>query len=105
MNRSGRMMGGVAITLTALAGCASNNSQVLLKSAQDLNCDEADVHVKLTERPYVGVTRYEATGCGDTRSYECRARAYVAGVPMGERACRRTGDGADPVFSPQSVTF
>jgi len=99
------MMGGVAITLTALAGCASNNSQVLLKSAQDLNCDEADVHVKLTERPYVGVTRYEATGCGETRSYECRARAYVAGVPMGERACRRTGDGADPVFSPQSVTF
>jgi len=105
MNRSGRMMGWVAITLTALAGCASNNSQVLLKSAQDLNCDEADVHVKLTERPYVGVTRYEATGCGETRSYECRARAYVIGMPMGERTCRRTGDAADPVFSPQSVTF
>ena len=104
MNGNVRMIGLVAIALS-LAGCASNNSQVLLKSAQDLNCDEANVHVKLTERPYVGVTRYEAEGCGETRSYECRARAYVIGVPMGERTCRRTGDGADPVFSPQSVTF
>jgi hypothetical protein len=105
MNRSGRTIGWVAIAAATLAGCASNNYQVRLRGAQDLNCDEANVHIKLTERPYVGVTRYEATGCGDTRSYECRARAYVAGVPMGERTCRRTGEGADPVFTPQSVTF
>jgi len=104
-NRAGRTTGIVVVALSALVGCTSNNSQVLLKGAQDLNCDEANVHVKLTERPYVGVTRYEATGCGETRAYECRARAYVIGMPMGERACRRTGDGADPVFSPQSVTF
>jgi len=102
---SGKTVGLVVVTLSALAGCATNNSQVLLRGAQDLNCDEANVHIKLTERPYVGVTRYEATGCGETRSYECRARAYVVGVPMGERTCRRTGGGADPVFSPQSVTF
>jgi len=94
-----------AVALSTLVGCASNTSQVLLRSAQDLNCDEASVHVELTERPRVGVTRYEATGCGESRSYECRARAYVAGVPMGERTCRRTGDADGPVFSPQSVTF
>jgi hypothetical protein len=91
--------------LSTLVGCASNSSQVLLRSVQDLNCDEANVHVELKERPRVGVTRYEATGCGETRSYECRARAYVVGVPMGERTCRRTGDADGPVFSPQSVTF
>ena len=103
LNRS--MILAAAVAMSMLVGCASNSSQVLLRSAQDLNCDEANVHVKLTERPYVGVTRYEATGCGESRSYECRARAYVAGVPMGERTCRRTGDPAGPVFSPQSVTF
>ena len=103
LNRSTILVAAVAISM--LVGCASNSSQVLLRSAQDLNCDEASVHVKLTERPYVGVTRYEATGCGESRSYECRARAYVVGVPMGERTCRRTGDAAGPVFSPESVTF
>jgi len=102
---SNRIVMFAVIAASMLAGCASNNSQVLLKGAQDLNCDEADVHVKLTERPYVGVTRYEATGCGETRSYECRAKAYVVGIPMGERACRRTGDADGAVFSPQSVTF
>ena len=104
-NRIGRTIGLVAISLPMIGGCASNSSQVLLRSAQDLNCDEASVHVELTERPRVGVTRYEASGCGETRSYECRARAYVVGVPMGERTCRRTGDADGPVFSPQSVTF
>jgi hypothetical protein len=93
------------VASSTLAGCASNTWQVRERSAQDLNCDAANVHVELTERPYVGVTRYEATGCGESRFYECRARAYVAGVPMGERTCRRTGDAAGPVFSPQSVTF
>jgi hypothetical protein len=93
------------VAVSALVGCASNSSQIRLRSAQDLDCDAANVHVELTERPRVGVTRYEASGCGETRSYECRARAYVVGVPMGERTCRRTGDAAGPVFSPQSVTF
>ena len=104
-NRIGRTMALVAIAVSTLVGCASNSSQVRLRSVQDLSCDEANVHIKLTERPYVGVTRYEATGCGESRYYECRTRAYVAGVPMGERTCRRTDDGAGPVFSPQSVTL
>lgn len=104
-NRTGRLIGLVAIVLPLLAGCASNSSQVRLRSAQDLDCDAANVHVELTERPRVGVTRYEATGCGESRSYECRARAYVAGVPMGERTCRRTGGPAGPVVSPQGVVF
>jgi hypothetical protein len=104
-NRTGGMMVLIAIAVSTLVGCASNSWQVRERSAQDLNCDAANVHVELTERPRVGVTRYEASGCGETRSYECRARAYVAGVPMGERTCRRTGDAAGPVFSPQSVTF
>lgn len=104
-NPIGRTIGLVVVALPLIVGCASNNWQVRERSAQDLNCDAANVHVELTERPRVGVTRYEATGCGETRSYECRARAYVAGVPMGERTCRRTGDAAGPVFSPQSVTF
>jgi hypothetical protein len=95
----------VAIAVPMLTGCASNSAQVRLRSAQDLGCDAANVHVELTERPYVGVTRYEATGCGESRAYECRARAYVVGVPMGERTCRRTGGPAGPVVSPQGVTF
>jgi hypothetical protein len=104
-NRTGGMRVLVAIALSTLVGCASNSTQVRLRSAQDLDCDAANVHVRLTERPYVGVTRYEATGCGDSRTYECRARAYVAGVPMGERTCRRTGGRAGPVLSPEGVTF
>ena len=104
-NRTGRTMALMAIAVPMLVGCATNSSQVRLRSAQDLDCDAASVSVKLTERPYVGVTRYEATGCGESRFYECRARAYVAGVPMGERTCRRSGDRAGPVVSPQSVTF
>lgn len=104
-NRTGNLTALVAIALPMLAGCASNSSQVRLRSAQDLDCDAANVHVELTERPRVGVTRYEATGCGESRSYECRARAYVAGVPMGERTCRRTGGQAGPVVSPQGVVF
>src|ERR1044072_1281724 len=104
-NRTGRWMVVVAIALPMIVGCATNNSQVKLRSAQDLDCDVENVSVKMTERPYVGVTRYEATGCGESRFYECRARAYVAGVPMGERTCRRTGDRAGPVVSPQGVTF
>ena len=104
-NRTGRTIGLIVLALPMIVGCASNSSQVLLRSAQDLNCDEANVQVELTERPRVGVTRYKASGCGETREYECRARAYVAGVPMGERTCRRTGDADGPVFSPQSVTF
>ena len=105
LNRTSSLAALVAIALPMLAGCATNSSQVRLRSAQDLDCDAANVHVELTERPYVGVTRYEATGCGASRSYECRARAYVAGVPMGERTCRRTGGPAGPVVSPQGVVF
>lgn len=56
------MMGLLAIALPIVAGCASNSVQVRERSALDLDCDAANVHVELTERPYVGVTRYEATG-------------------------------------------
>ncbi len=104
-NRTGRALACIALVLPIIAGCASNSVQVRERSALDLACDASNVHVELTERPYVGVTRYEATGCGASRSYECRARAYVAGLPMGERTCRRTGDSAGPVVSPQGVTF
>jgi hypothetical protein len=88
-----------------LAGCASNSSQVRTRGALDLDCDAANVQVQLTERPYVGVTRYEAAGCGATRSYECRATFYFIGVPMGDRSCRRTGGPAGVAVSPQSVAF
>ena len=104
-NRTGSLAALVAIAVPMLAVCATNSAQVLERSAQDLDCDAANVHVERTERPRVGVTRYEATGCGESRSYECRARAYVAGVPMGERTCRRTGGPAGPVVSPQGVVF
>jgi hypothetical protein len=104
-NRPGRLIALVAIALPMITGCATNSSQVRLRSALDLDCDAASVSVQLTERPYIGVTRYEATGCGESRFYECRARAYVLGVPMGERTCRRTGDRAGPVVSPEGVVF
>jgi len=81
--RTGTMMGFVAITLTMLAGCASNTAQVRTKGAVDLACDVSNVDVELTERPYVGVTRYQATGCGAARSYECRADFYSLGLPPG----------------------
>lgn len=104
-NRTGRMAGLFAIALPVMAGCASNNVQVRERSALDLGCDAANVHVELTERPYMGVTRYEASGCGESRSYECRARVYWLGVPMGERTCRRGSGKAGPVVSSEGVAF
>ena len=104
-NRTGRMLGLVAIGVTILAGCVSNTAQVRTRSAFELSCDVSNVNVQLTERPYIGVTRYEATGCGATRSYECRAHFYSLGVPLGERTCKRAGSSAGPVFSPQGVVF
>jgi hypothetical protein len=104
-NRILRMTELAAIALPILAGCASNSAKVLERGASDLACDAANVSVTLTERPYLGVTRYEASGCGETRSYECRARAYVVGLPLGERTCKRTGSPAGPVVSPEAVVF
>lgn len=104
-NRTGRMMGLLAIALPIVAGCASNNAQIQTRAALDLGCDAANVNVQLTERPYMGVTRYEASGCGESRSYECRARVYWLGVPMGERTCRRGNGKAGPVVSSEGVAF
>ena len=104
-NRTGRAVGVGAIALLTLAGCASNTSQVRMRGAADLACDISNVDVRLTERPYVGVTRYEATGCGEARSYECSARVYAIGLPIGERNCKRAGGKADAVVSPQGVAF
>jgi hypothetical protein len=95
----------VAVALLTLAGCATNVSQVQTRGAADLACDISNVSVRLTERPYVGVTRYEAAGCGETRTYECNARAYAIGLPFGQRTCKRSGGPAGPVVSPQGVTF
>ena len=95
----------VAVALLTLAGCATNISQVRSRGAADLACDVSNVSVRLTERPYVGVTRYEAEGCGETRSYECSARAYAVGLPFGQRTCKRAGTPSGPVVSPQGVTF
>ena len=50
-NRTGSLAALVAIAMTMLAGCATNSSQVRLRSAQDLDCDAANVHVELTRRP------------------------------------------------------
>jgi hypothetical protein len=86
-----RYLGMLAALL--LAGCASNQTQVRERAARDLKCDSEQISVTLLERPYMGVTRYEAAGCGDARQYECRARAYSAGLPIGERSCHREGAG------------
>ena len=75
-NRTGRLMALVAIALPMLIGCATNSSQVRLRSAQDLDCDAESVSVKLTERPYVGVTRF--TG----------ALSRVSGLTVGNAALR-----------------
>jgi hypothetical protein len=104
-NRTGRAAGAGAIALLTLAGCSSNVSQVRTRGAADLACNISEVNVRLTERPYVGVTRYEATGCGEARSYECSARVYAIGLPLGERHCRRAGGPADAAVSPQRVVF
>lgn len=103
-NRTGGLMGIVVTALSLLTGCASNVTQVRTRSALDLGCDVSNVDVQLTERRYIGVTRYEATGCGETRSYECRARFYFLGLPMGERTCKRPGS-PGPVASPSGVAF
>lgn len=104
-NRTLRMVVFVVAAIPLLTGCASNVAKVRTRSAVDLDCDPSNVDVQLTERPYLGVTRYEATGCGATRSYQCSARFYIAGVPMGDRNCRRAGGPADPVVSPHGVRF
>src|SRR5688572_4124800 len=105
LNRIGTIVGLVVIALPMLAGCASNTSQVRTRSALDLDCDVSNVNVQLTERPYIGVTRYEATGCGETQSYVCRAQFYSVGLPLGKRTCKRAGERPDPVISPQGVMF
>lgn len=104
-NRTGRALAIVVAALPLLIGCASNVTQVRSRGAADLGCDLTNVDVELTERPYLGVTRYHAIGCGATRSYQCSARFYVAGLPMGDRTCKRAGDGAEPVISPNGVRF
>jgi len=72
-----------------------------MRGALDLGCEPANLDVQLTERPYVGVTRYEATGCGATRSYVCSAKFYSVGfIPMGERSCKQAGAGPDAAISP-----
>ena len=103
-NSTGRVAS-VAVVVLMLTGCATNISQVRARGAADLACDVSNVDVRLTERPYVGVTRYEASGCGEARSYECSARAYAVGLPFGQRTCKRAGQPSGPVVSPQGVTF
>ena len=104
-NRTGRVVGLVAIALPMLAGCASNIAQVRTRGALDLGCDPSNMDVQLTERPYLGVTRYEATGCGATRSYVCRTRFYSVGLPVGKRTCKQVGERPDQVISTQGVSF
>jgi hypothetical protein len=104
-NRTGRVAGLVVIASSMLTGCASNITQVRTQGALDLGCDPSNMNVQLTERPYAGVTRYEATGCGTTRSYVCRARFYYVGLPVGNRTCKRAGEQPDRVISSQGVSF
>lgn len=104
-NGTGRIVALVVIALPMLAGCASNIAQVRTRGALDLGCDLSNIDVELTERPYVGVTRYEATGCGATRSYVCRAQFYSVGLPVGKRTCKRAGERPDPVITPHGVAF
>lgn len=105
-NRTGNVAALVAIALPMLlAGCASNIEQVRSRGALDLGCDVSNMDVQLTERPYVGVTRYEATGCGATRTYVCRARIYPVGLPVGNRTCKPAGERPDPVIAPQGISF
>lgn len=95
----------IVAALPMLAGCASNVTQVRTRGAVDLDCEPSNVNVELTERPYLGVTRYDATGCGSTRSYQCSARFYLLGLPMSDRTCKRAGGPAGPVVSPNGVRF
>jgi hypothetical protein len=104
-NRTGRILRLFAIALPMLAGCAANSTQVHTKAAADLSCDLPNVNVRLAERSYLGVTRYEATGCGETRSYECRARFYSLGLPLGQRTCKRAGGSPEPVIDLGGVAF
>ena len=79
------------LSVVLLAGCASSITQVRERAAVDLRCNQSEISVELTERPYVGVTRYRAEGCGDNRGYECHAWVYSGGLPLGKRTCRRAG--------------
>ena len=98
-NRTSRLAALLALTLPMLGGCAANETQVRSQGAMDLGCDPSSVSVQLTDRPYLGVTHYEAEGCGTTQSYVCRARFYSLGVPLGERTCKRAGNKPDSVIS------
>ena len=104
-NRKGKVVAVAVIALSMLSGCAANTTQVRNRGALDIGCDVESVDVRLTERRYLGVTRYEASGCGQTRSYDCRARFYSVGLPLGERICKRAGSAPDPVITSRGVAF
>ena len=79
----------VCMSLVAVAACSSSKSIVREESTVDLRCDAQDIAVEEVERPYTGVVRYSAEGCGRSITYTCGARVYVAGAPVGEKGCRR----------------
>lgn len=103
-NRTVRVLA-LVVAAFSIAGCASNVSKVRTQGARDLSCDVSDVDVELTDRPYLGFTRYDAKGCGETRSYQCSSRFYLWGVPLSSRTCRRAGAPVDPMVSPSGVRF
>jgi len=87
MNNSLPVM--ISMACLALSGCATNVSTVRNEAAFDLRCDADDVSVELLERPYVGFTRYSATGCGNAVTFQCSKQIWIYGVPIADRECRR----------------
>jgi len=79
----------VSMACLALGGCATNVGTVRNEAAFDLRCDADDVTVELLERPYVGITYYNATGCGDVVTFRCSKHVWFYGLPLGYSACKR----------------
>ncbi len=87
---------GVLALMLVLSGCATNKAIVREQASMDMGCNPNEISVEFTDRPYVGVTRYSAEGCGMSRHYKCEKWnnllnvVYTQSIPLGiPPACKR----------------
>lgn len=77
-----------SVCMALISGCATNKTLVREQAAEEFGCAKDDVDVEFIERPYMGITRYSAQGCGMRRQYVCKkwynfySLYNVKGIPL-----------------------